>query len=279
MQEKHSGETNQSRSNLDERLSAYYGPALPEQPLSLSSWSRLSVQLGSQRHQRTFHIAHTRIPRLFKVSTDRLPPLYIQSAYSRIASEAGFHHVPRMLTCRFDMRLRTPELRVSLLSRRHIHLRLPLSARESMVPSALDVLLATGLARYIQKRKSTYLIQRLLLVGAMFIILTACILVLVFTKEGNAPVIFPIAIGLCILLEVLSGWGLRSQSRRLAVLADELMVVWLGRSQVCQGLHALADLSRAPSRRRWGDLSLTERIDHVCGTHVPAHEDRFTLVR
>ena len=65
----------------------------------------------------------------------------------------------------------------------------------------------------------------------------------------------------------------------MAVRADNLMVQWLGRGRACRGLHALAGRYRAPSRRRLGDLSLTERIGRVCGTQVSLEHERLTLVK
>lgn len=55
------------------------------------------------------------------------------------------------------------------------------------------------------------------------------------------------------------------------------MVQWLGRSTVCQGLHALAD--RKHYRVGWGEPSLAERINRICGTGVTVEDERLTLVR
>jgi hypothetical protein len=279
MQDEHSNQTNQPGRNLDERLSAYYGPAIPDQPLPSSSWSHLSAQLGPQQQPRRIRIARSRRRQYFKMRDFSLPPSYILAAFSRIADEAGFPFVRPMLTCRFDMQVSSPELHVSLLGKRHIHLYLPLDARESMIPSALDVLLGTGLARYLQMRKPAYLIQRLVLLAVVIGLLAACIAFLTLFQQGITLVKYPIAIGLNVMLDGLIVRALFVQSRRMAIQADELLLLWLGRRQVCQGLHVLADLSRTPTHRKFGDLSLTERIERVCGTHVSAHEERLTLVR
>ena len=68
------------------------------------------------------------------------------------------------------------------------------------------------------------------------------------------------------------------QARSLAFRADTLMVRWLGRGPACSGLHALAERSQAPRRRRWGEPSLVERIERVCRAGVEARENRLTLV-
>jgi hypothetical protein len=60
------------------------------------------------------------------------------------------------------------------------------------------------------------------------------------------------------------------------------MVQWLGRGRACQGLHALASRSqhsRVRSQKRWGEVSLVERINRVCGIQIPVEHERLTLVR
>ncbi len=42
--------------------------------------------------------------------------------------------------------------------------------------------------------------------------------------------------------------------------------------------HSLTERSRTPRRRRWGEPSLMERIERVCGTGVETRENRLTLV-
>ena len=65
----------------------------------------------------------------------------------------------------------------------------------------------------------------------------------------------------------------------LAFRADAVVVQWLGRERTCRGLHALANRSRSPSRSKWGEPSLAERIKRVCGKQVTIEEDRLMLVR
>jgi hypothetical protein len=279
MQDEHSSQTNQTYRTIDERLSAYYGPQLSEQPLPSTSWLQLSAQLGSQHHRRRIRFTPSWRRHHFNISDSHIPPAYIQAAYSRIAYDAGFPFVRPMLACSFDMRRFTPGLRVSLLKKRHIRLRLPLAARESMSASALDVLLATGLARSIQMRKPIYWLLRLLIIVVMIVVAATCIAFLALIPHRLPFIKFPIAVGICIVVDYLLAWTMNIQKRRMAFRADDLVVMWLGRNQTCQGLHELADLSRNPKRRTWGDLSMVERIVRVCGTRVPAHDERLTLIR
>jgi hypothetical protein len=86
---------------------------------------------------------------------------------------------------------------------------------------------------------------------------------------------FPIAM----ILYISVAWLLFVQARSIAFRADTLMVLWLGRERVCRGLHAWADRSHAPARRQWGEPSLVERIERVCGTRVEKGENPLTLVR
>ncbi len=140
-----------------------------------------------------------------------------------------------------------------------------------MEKTELDVLLATGLARSICARKPTYTLGRFLLASVVLI----ASLVLILSWMHHVPLVgFPIAIALCISVE----WLIHTQARSIAFHADALMVLWLGRGHVCNGLHALADHSRKPRRRRWGEPSLAERIKRICGTRVEVKDNQLTLV-
>ncbi len=83
---------------------------------------------------------------------------------------------------------------------------------------------------------------------------------------------------IALALVVLSIWAWQRQARAIVFQADTLVVRWLGRSQVCRGLHSLAVRSRRTKQRRWGEPSLSERIERVCGTAVEARDDQLTLV-
>jgi len=133
----------------------------------------------------------------------------------------------------------------------------------------LDVLVATGLARYQYEQEPKHRVLRLLLDFALLLSSVAAIL---FILQDRLISIIPIAILLCAL------WLLHLHGRRLAFRADVLIVQWLGREAVCRGLHALADRSRSPRRGKWGEPSLAERIERVCGSRVTIEEDRLMHV-
>ncbi len=259
--------------NLDTRLETFYGPALSEQPLPTSSWLELRSRLDVRRAH------HWRMPRRWHFrrfnGRGRVPP-FVHDAFEHILFEAGLPFSASMLHCVIGPRTRVPKVHVSLLRRHHICLILPSPLEGSDEPTMLDVLLATGLSRYVTMRKAGYILQRLLLVSAVLFVYAMMILSFWI---GDPPYVFLIAVGLCFVFTIGVVWDMGRQRRSMAVRADSLMVLWLGRGRVCRGLHELAGRSRAPSRRRWGDLSFTERIGRICGTYVPLEQERFTLVR
>jgi hypothetical protein len=166
-----------------------------------------------------------------------------------------------MLRYRLTPRLHEPAVRGSWLGRQTVQLTLPLGAATSMGRDELDVLLATGLARSTCARKPLSLLTRFLLAGML---LLAGVLFSVFWMQHLPLVGTPVALALWVVVV----WRWYVQARAIAFRADTLMVRWLGRGPACSGLHTLAKRSRAPRRRRWGEPSLVERIERVCGTGV-----------
>lgn len=140
-----------------------------------------------------------------------------------------------------------------------------------MGQAELDVLLATGLARSIYARKPAYVLVRLLLAC---VVLLASITLALLWLHHLLFVGIPIAMALYISVP----WLLNLQARSIVFHADTLTVLWLGRSHVCSGLHSLADRSRTPRRSRWGEPSLAERIERVCGTRTDSRDNQLTLV-
>ena len=120
-------------------------------------------------------------------------------------------------------------------------------------------------------RQLKYTLGRLLL--ARVVLLAALTLIVCWMHH-----VLLVGIPLALTLYVVVAWCWQRQARSLAFHADILMVNWLGRSHACSGLHALADRSQAPRRRRWSEPSLAERIKRVCGAGVEARENRLTLV-
>ncbi len=200
----------------------------------------------------------------------------LSAYYGPALFEARFPRTSSMLACAYKPRLRPPQVRVMLLAKRKIRLKLPIDPA-ALEPAELDVLLATGLARYLHMRRPAYAIKRFL--GYSLLLLVWAVVVWWFWHPLMPRFVLPIAIMLCIALYAVVLWQLHKQARRMALQADTLMVLWLGRGHVCRGLHALEKRSRNSSRRRWGELSLAERIAHVCGTEAPMQHERLTLVR
>jgi hypothetical protein len=263
--------------DLEQRLSAYYGPPLREQPLSASAWQHLRLRLGSQEQEGARRRARIRLHWLLRRRRTRSQSyvdahLVVHDALERICYEARIPYNPAMLRYKLTSSAHEPAVRGSWWRKRAIRLFLPVNAASTMEQTALDVLLATGLARSVYARHSAYRPGRLLLAG---IVLLACIM-LILSWWLHVPLIgLPLFMALC--ASVACGWY--RQARANAFQADRLIVLWLGRGYVCRGLHALADHSRSPRRRRWGEPSLAERITRVCGTRVEAREDQLTLVR
>lgn len=255
-------------SGLEQRLRAYYGPQLREQPLSQASWQHVRLQLGTQespRRRRRFH-------RLFMSRRSRAyVPTSLQQAFAHLAYEAGIPSTQVKLRCSLEPQRREPAVRVSWLRRRKIRLLLSLSTLNSMGQAELDALLATGLARSLGARKPVYRLGQLLLAT---LLLLACVAFVLFWLQHMPLVGFSVVL----LLFACVSWIWHRQARSLAFFADTLMVLWLGRSRVCNGLHALADRSRTPARKRWSEPSLAERIERVCRSGVETRSNQLTLV-
>lgn len=266
----HDFDTNEQAgsSDLEQRLRAYYGPQLREQPLSQASWQHLRLQLDTQEVPRQRHRFHL----MFASRRSRANvPIAIQHAFARLVSEACIPATRVTLRCSLKPRRRDPAARVSGLGRHKILLLLSLETLTSMGQTELDVLLATGLARSIIARKPAYRLGQSLLAALPLIACTALILLLLH----HLPFVgFPVALLLCIG----ATWSYHIQVRSLAFYADRLMVQWLGRTRACRGLHLLADRSRTPERKRWSEPSLEERIERVCGSGVESKSNQLTLV-
>ena len=269
MKEQNFGKNKQQEPfDLEKRLTTYYGPQLREQPLSQTSWQNLRYRLGSQEDTKRRHRFSLRLPRK---RSRAYVPTSIQDTFTRIEYEAHIPSRSSMLCFSLKPHVREPIVRGSWFGRRKIRLILPLNAIVALGQTELDVLLATGLARSIGARKPIYMLGRLLLAS---VVLIATIVLILSWMYHVALVGFPLAIAICALVV----WLLHLQARSIAFHADVLIVLWLGRGHVCNGLHALADHSRTPRRRRWGEPSLAERIKHVCGTRVEVKDNQLTLV-
>ena len=266
--------------SLDDQLAAYYGQQIPEQSLPPAAWHKLRARLPRQRpfrywplHIRRRVIRFTHVPRR---SYSGAAPAYIQDAFNRIAREARLPYTSAMLHCTFKKQIRIPSVRVSYWGKQKIYLLLPASPMGSLEPAELDVLLASGLAshRCLFERRPPFGLVRML---TMWVCLLALIALILVGWHKFAPVMFPIAV---ILLAILLCTVVLShrQGRALAFRVDALSVQWLGRSQMCQGLHALVRRSHHPQRKGLGQVSFAERIQRVCGMQIPVENERLTLV-
>ena len=276
MPERYAGhETNDEQGTLEERLGTFYGSTLPEQPLPVSSWSRLASQLPPRHHGRRWRRPKWRFTR--RPTTQALP-FEMQERLAHIAFQANMLNVAQNTQYTFKQRVDVPFVSVSLLKNRAIRLILPTQGGLSLSQAELDVLLASGVARYQNMRHVTYVVPRLLLSALLLLPLLTGAFMLVFWR--NVPIVIALSLILSTcLLNIAFLWLLGSQARRVARRADTLVVQWIGREQTCRGLHALATRSHTPSRKRWGELSLDERIHAICYTPVAVEDERFTLVR
>src|SRR2546429_241661 len=124
--------------DLEKCLRAYYGPPLPEQPLSASSWHNLHLRLGPQedagwRYRFGWHLPPGRSRAAVPTST--------QDAFARIAYEARVPYRPSMLRCSLKPQGHEPAVRCSWLGRRKIRLMLPIHVATMMGQAELDTLL------------------------------------------------------------------------------------------------------------------------------------------
>jgi hypothetical protein len=256
--------------DLEQRLTSFYGPPLRDQPLSSSSWQNLRLRLDSQADARRKLHFHWPLPQR---RSRTAVPAFILDAFSHVSYVSRMPYMPSMLRCSLQPQIHEPIVRNSWLGRRKIRLLLPLNAGITMGQAELDVLLATGLARSIYARKPVYVLARFLLICV--VLLASITLTLLWTHHLPLPFI---GIPIAIMLYAGVPWLLNLQARSIAFHADTLTVLWLGRNHVCSGLHSLADRSRTPMRSRWGEPSLAERIERVCGTRAGDRNNQLTLV-
>src|SRR5260370_10150820 len=90
--------------------------------------------------------------------------------------------------------------------------------------------------------------------------------------------VLPVGIPLALALWAVFVWCWQRQAGSLAFHADTLMVRWLGRSHACSGLHALEERRAASRRGHWGEPSVAELIERVCGKPEQDRENPITPV-
>ena len=257
---------------LEKRLQTFYGSSLDAQPLSEASWQRLAGQLQRPRYCRLKQLMHRRISRRRLRRPEPFDAPDIQGSYQRRLNEIGMASRSVRLRYAFKSRLRTPALHIKSWPRPAMMLHIPASVNRRLDQSELDVLLVTGLARAYSLYKPLYLVLfQLLFIGAMIGVVWSDL----SHSLWRAASLFLIALMIVI---VWFAWE-HQRRRKAAFQADQIAVRWLGRTRICHGLHLLAERGSMSRWRSWGEPSLEERIQRVCGTRVIQEDERLTLVR
>jgi hypothetical protein len=242
--------------DLEERLAAYYGSALPPRALPETSW--LQVRDGLEKARRAPQRAQT------------APPV-LEETFGALLTRVNYRYPYPVLRCDFSSRTTTPRARISLLSRGQVRLALPEQKWRTLQPVEIEVLLAAGLARSARASRPLFLLPR-----ALFAVsLSLAICALLFSATDRRYLwIFCAALVCCLAGTYLIFW----QMRALAFRGDRQAVAWLGRERVCQGLHLLAEHDHPQRRPAWGEPSLAERIKRVCDSPVTTRDEHLTLV-
>jgi len=254
--------------DIEQRLSAYYGPALPTYPLPEDAWLRLRHALSRAEQARRPRFVR---PARHAQRARQTVPIGLQQAYATLLLQTNYRYPAPTLRVRLSSRPVQARVRTGALGRRQIGLVLPRENWQTLHKAELDMLLATGLARCSSISRVLFLLPRLLFAASLLCVLG----VLPFTNMDRRAVwIFLLAVACCLL----SGRVLIWQQRALAFRGDRQAVQWLGRERVCLGLHLLAEHGQPQRRSAWGEPSLVERISRVCGTPIEPKDKRLTLV-
>ncbi|GER91872.1 hypothetical protein KDW_60340 [Dictyobacter vulcani] len=250
-----SPEPEQPLTDVEQVLSAYYGPPLDEQPLPPRTWMQLQQQLKRPWYQPAW-LARGRRP-------VRSAPMYIQEAYVEVARSADIRwRVPApRLRYRLVRRGDLPTIRIAFLLPRAIRLTDVRGRQRILDQVELDVLLAGGLARYLLNRRPVnQLLSWLLCLLAAGAILSSIVL---GWQQQLAWSLGLALLSACMFVLI------HSYQRWLTFQADARVVSWLGRERTCEGLQGLASRSRHSRRPGWGTPSLAARARRICIHGVP----------
>lgn len=261
----HTARTEQDYQDIEQRLQAYYGPALPPHTLPETTWLQVRAQLDPRP------ASHKRCAYRLDSSLWSRPtvPSSLQAPFAELLAHTNYRRPQPHLHCSLNSHLRQPQLHTSPLG--HGKIRLTLPAQHTLQALEIEVLLAVGLARCAGASRTLFVLPRLLFVCTLLLSLAALSLVNV---ERRAFWLLLAALVCCLAGSCLLTW----QRRAVVLRADGQAVRWLGRERVCQGLHLLAKHGQARQRPAWGEPSLAERIAHVCGTRVSSTDKHLTLV-
>lgn len=260
----------QCSSHLEERLTAYYGPALPPHPLSEAAWLRLRDQLEQERRV-PLRRAGGRWPCSLRVRRGQAAPERFQETFAALLSQIDYRRPAPAMRCHFSSRQVQPRVRTSPLGHGQIRLILPEHSWLMLRELELEVLLASGLARCSGASRALFLLTRTLFAASLLLALAALPFI---GTDRRSLWIFGVAFACCVTGACLISW----QERALAFQGDRQAVQWLGRERVCQGLHLLAEHERPRPRPAWGEPSMAERIARVCGSSVKTKDEHLTLV-
>ena len=254
--------------DVEQSLSAYYGPALPPYPLSADAWLSLRDQLSvpAQPRRQRFRGKLRARTRLRQVV-----PVEFQQTYATLLLRTNYRRPSPSLRCQFSSRSIQPRVNAGVWGRGQIRLVLPRENWQTLQNVELEMLLAAGLARFSGISRPLFLLPRALFAASLLLVLAA----LPFTSVDRRAVWICLAAVACCLA---SGRVLLWQQRAQAFRGDRVAVQWLGRERVCQGLHLLAERGQPERRPTWGEPSLGERIERVCGTPITRRDKRLTLV-
>lgn len=257
---------------LEQRLHAYYGPVIKEQPLARASWHDVQRKLGSQQQP------YKRIDwkHLFRRRGEQPIPEYVRAAFVRVSYETRLLHPLPTLQCAFKPGA-PPVAHMPFRLKPYICLTLPSSVSTEIEGAVLDTLLATALARHRLSWRGSALVMYLTC-------LSPALLGLLVLSFYRGPYLL-VSMVLLVLLFLLAMLVLSRFHKHICLSGDALAVLWLGRERVCQGLHGLVNYQRMPDHdrwwrwERWRTPSLAERIERVCSTHSTIYDERLTLVR
>ncbi|HEY1354292.1 MAG TPA: hypothetical protein VGF67_32175 [Ktedonobacteraceae bacterium] len=256
--------------DLDERLAAYYGPALPPHPLAEAAWVRLRDSLD-----RTPRVAGHRQPArqspARRARGGRGEPPGLRDTFADLLQQIDYRQPFPALRCHFVSRQVQPRVRGVPLGRRQVQLILPARTWQSLQAVELEVLLAVGLARAAEASRVFYLLSRALFALCLLLVLAT----LPFAGSDRRSLGLCCLACICCLVEVcLVSW----HERTLAFRCDLQAAQWLGRERVCRGLHLLAEHGRPRRCSAWGEPSLARRIARICGSPLKTKDEHLTLV-
>ncbi len=254
--------------DIDERLAAYYGPALPPRVLPEAAWLQVRAQLDVTQRASSYE-RRVSWPGFARAGSRQAVPAHLQAVFTELLVQADHRRPQPNLRCSRTPRLKQPRVYTSPLGRGQVRLVLP--EQQTLQQLELEVLLAAGLARCTVASRALFVLPRILFACGLLLAVAALPLA---NAERRMFWLLLAALACCVAGSCLLTW----QRRVVTLRADCQAVQWLGREQMCCGLHLLAERGHTHRRPGWGEPSLAERIARVCGTPIPDTDKHLTLV-